>query len=75
MDTQYTVNYAMAPNVRAIDETFDSVDEALEAAWEMVNNGVQYDQAGDYDPDEELSYLCVLPTVEGADKPINCLFG
>lgn len=69
----YTVNYAMAPDVCAIDETFDTMDEALEAAYYMVENGVQYDQTGCYDPDVELSYLCVLSS-DGSER-INCLFG
>ena len=69
----YTVNYAMAPNVRAIDETFDSLDDALEAAYFMVENGVQFDQTGDYEPEEELSYLCVISS-DGSER-VNCLFG
>ena len=69
----YTINYAMSPNVRAIDETFDTLDDALEAAYFMVENGVQYDQTGDYDPDVELSYLCVLSS-DGSDC-VNCLLG
>ena len=69
----YTVNYAMAPNVRAINETFATLDDAMEAAYFMVENGVQYDQTGCYDPDVELSYLCVLSS-DGSER-VNCLFG
>ena len=59
--TMYAVCYAMAPRVQVLDEWFDDEDEALDAALEAIEIGVQYDTTGDYDPDVEMAYLCIVP--------------
>ena len=54
--TMYAVCYAMAPRVQVLDEWFDDEDEALDAALEAIEIGVQYDTTGDYDPDVEMAH-------------------
>lgn len=56
----YAAVYALCPTVRYVDETFDTEDEALEAAWEQVQANACFDTTGYYDPDVEFSYVAVV---------------
>ena len=56
----YKVVFAMAPNVRLLEDSFESEQEAAEALWDYLQMEYQFDTSGEYDTEHESTYYAIV---------------